>query len=604
MAYGALPRNFSPHLAYPVRSTRSSWRTQRGTAIVLIAALCFLYYFNPLGLKHTTIVPRSRHHITDEEVRQARLQKLEASGGDPLVDIESKPDPLAPGPVFGAPSTADSSSSDQREHWHGKSAAEEEADKKLLESGIGPDEWEAIQQEQDSKRREEEERKRKKKEKDEEFKRTRLEEERAKKDKERKAKEDAKKVEAAAEAQEKKAETQRKQAEAVGTFKDRDQRPKTPSADTTSPRPDIKLDHAASGLHRHPDNHNTSITSTLVVGHRSEEALATLWIHADVTTITHKRIYVVDDLHAEHHLKQNKGREAMVYLRYILDYYDDLDDVTLFFHAGRAAWHNSVLFNHDAAIMVNNLNRSYVLEKGYVNARCEAYPGCTGGESDPSAKPDDPGWIKFDVSKLESQVHWTRNADLFTTELWDQLFPNRTSDPKYLSQPCCSQFAASRDTIRAVPKTTYKRIHDWLGTTTQFDVYTGRVMEYVWQYLFLDVNTLCPDMRTCYCSAYGLCLNDTAAALLEEYNNLNIEIDDTLTKIEALDNFHRCREDFDELTQSEQRQKCLQDNKWLEPLGKMRDKVNKLMRELPKQYGIMKVGGAVGDGIGKASTVG
>src|SRR3569833_1925652 len=43
-------------------------------------------------------------------------------------------------------------------------------------------------------------------------------------------------------------------------------------------------------------------------------------------------VYVVDDPHAHLATPKNKGNEAMVYLTYIIDYYEALPDVSIFVH--------------------------------------------------------------------------------------------------------------------------------------------------------------------------------------------------------------------------------------------------------------------------------
>ena len=40
------------------------------------------------------------------------------------------------------------------------------------------------------------------------------------------------------------------------------------------------------------------------------------------------------------------------------------------------------------------------------------------------------------------------------------------------------------------------------------DYDSGRMFEYVWQYIFTGNAEVCPDMRTCYCENYGICFED------------------------------------------------------------------------------------------------
>lgn len=43
----------------------------------------------------------------------------------------------------------------------------------------------------------------------------------------------------------------------------------------------------------------------------------------------------------EYNIPVNKGNEACVYLKYIIDNYDDLADFTFFIHDDEYAWHHS-----------------------------------------------------------------------------------------------------------------------------------------------------------------------------------------------------------------------------------------------------------------------
>lgn len=533
MAYGAFPTN--SHVRGTVRSTKSFWRSQRGIALVIaLSLICFLY-LNPFNHQIPSVLTRSSQ--PEQSVRQKVLQELENNGGDPL----------APGAAYDP------------------TIEEEEYDEQLSGSGVYPHEWEAVKQTQVLKHKAVGSHGSTKGSTNEDKK---------------------------AETERLAAEEARMKAEAADASKDRDGRPTTHGdsssktalshGETTSgSKLSVTLDDAVNGDEHTPQPVKQSypeynVTTTLVIGRLQEEKESMQWIHNEIRSLTHKRVYVVDDPKAPLHLKQNKGREAMVYLRYILDYYDQLDDVTLFFHPHRDAWHNNVIFKRDAAIMINQLNRSYVQEAGYVNARCELYPGCTNRE---------PGWIKFNITYEEHLEHWERGADLFKPELWDQIFPG-AKYPEYLSQPCCSQFAASRELIQSNSRATYQRVHDWLGTSETIDQYTGRIMEYVWQYLFLKQDEYCPPIPSCYRKAYGWDLSDEAIDDLREYNRARWQIDDLLTKVEADNKVNGCG-DIDLVTDGDRRNACERDhNPYLQPLQEKRDRSGQLEDELPVKYGI------------------
>ena len=215
----------------------------------------------------------------------------------------------------------------------------------------------------------------------------------------------------------------------------------------------------------------------------------------------------MDDPNTEElHLDRNHGREAIVYLKYIITHYDELNDITFFFHPSRYTWHNNLLLSEDSVESINRMNLDYVMQQGYVNTRCDHWPGC-------------PAWITYSPSKAEHELDPHKLQDIFKPSLFKQLFPDEVDIPRFFAQPCCSQFAVSRDAIRSRPLKEYQRLHKWIHREL-FDQYTGRAMEMLWQYIFLRKGRYCPSMDECYCKQYNLCINETRQVnLLETWNS-------------------------------------------------------------------------------------
>lgn len=318
-----------------------------------------------------------------------------------------------------------------------------------------------------------------------------------------------------------------------------------------------------------PDNFD-DYTTTIIVGRLDRDPAGVAWINDVLKDISKKAIYIVDDPNAPLHLDRNKGREAMVYLKYIIEHYDKLSDVSVFFHSSRMAWHNNVLMNKDGAIMVNNLQRKHVVDVGYFNMRCELYPGC-------------PKWIKFNPTREENNWFPERTADLFSLKLWNQIFPNRTHDPVFLAQPCCSQFALSRDRIRSVPLHQYEILRDWLFETDISDGYAGRIMEYVWQYLWLDKDEHCPPIPDCYCKGYGLCLEQDKAQKVVHYSDLRQKMDEQMAVFGNWDREH-CKQ----FPEGPEKRKCKDGNPFVPPFLQTRKEKLQLEGSLAKEMGIME----------------
>ncbi|KAF2663876.1 hypothetical protein BT63DRAFT_430128 [Microthyrium microscopicum] len=232
-----------------------------------------------------------------------------------------------------------------------------------------------------------------------------------------------------------------------------------------------------------------SYTKTIVVGAKSADD--TSWLDIDVPSNIEKAIYAVDDPNAVLHPPANKGREAMVYLTYIIDHYTNLSDVTLFMHSHRWAWHNNDLLDNDSAALATYLLPQRVLREGYVNLRCQWYPGC-------------PTWLDTAVNEAE------KPEGALIAKAWSSLFPTEPL-PSHLASTCCAQFALSRARITAIPLAEYERLRTWLLNTRLEDGLSGRVFEYVWHYLWTGQAILCADQHTCFCETYGLCFSNESS---------------------------------------------------------------------------------------------
>jgi len=169
-----------------------------------------------------------------------------------------------------------------------------------------------------------------------------------------------------------------------------------------------------------------------------------------------------------------------------------LDDVTVFMHAHQITWHNNDFLDSDSALMVQHLQHGYVVHTGYMNLRCHQDPGC-------------PDHIHPVVGNENDDFGMIPEAAVFGSS-WKELFPHDPI-PRVLSQPCCGQFAVSSDAIRKFPQESYVAYRKWLLGTELDDSVSGRVWEYVWQWLFSGQAEFCPAETACYCDGYGLCFN-------------------------------------------------------------------------------------------------
>lgn len=180
-------------------------------------------------------------------------------------------------------------------------------------------------------------------------------------------------------------------------------------------------------------------------------------------------IYEVQNRTSPLHTTTNKGREANVYLTYILDNYDNLPSVIAFVHSHEKgfpkAWHTDAE-DYSNVNSLETLNIDFVRRNGYANLRCIAIPGCP-DEIQPFREPFDEG----------------RTAEHAFAEVWKYLFEN-DNVPNTVATPCCAQFAVSKEQVLERPRKFYVRAHQWLQSTPLDDDTSGRVYEYMWHIIF------------------------------------------------------------------------------------------------------------------------
>lgn len=138
-----------------------------------------------------------------------------------------------------------------------------------------------------------------------------------------------------------------------------------------------------------------------------------------------------------------------------------------------------------------------------------------------------PGTIEEDVNKQEETM---------LARCWSELFP-MDAIPSVLAQPCCAQFAISSDRIRSLPLSRYVFYRDWLLRTNLSDYISGRVWEYIWQFVFTGKNVLCVKEHVCYCDGFGVCFGGE-----EEYAAYWRKNDERVTAEEELKRWREDRE--------------------------------------------------------------
>ena len=214
--------------------------------------------------------------------------------------------------------------------------------------------------------------------------------------------------------------------------------------------------------------------------------------------------FIADDQRAQFHPPANKGREALTYLTYLHQFYDSLPGISIFTHGDDVTWHIDPIFGKSTAHALNLLNLDEVLNRGYLNLRTSWKGGCPAWINTTSSFEGSTGKIFFSKALRGNETMREKSEEPYMKAAFEENFLG-TKAPEVLAQPCCSQFAVSKDTIRSVPRQRYQEKIDWLLKTPLSDQLTGRIWEHMWQFLFLGEAQDCPRESEALCRGWRIC---------------------------------------------------------------------------------------------------
>lgn len=153
----------------------------------------------------------------------------------------------------------------------------------------------------------------------------------------------------------------------------------------------------------------------------------------------------------------NKGKEALAYLTFIVDHYQNLPDHTIFLHGHNESRHSESLIQ-----ILQNFKWGY---KGYMNLN----------------------WCKNQRCRVRTYRNYSLtfmdNDDVrrILYRYWDEtlgIFLGRL--PSSISFYCCAQFVATKNAIRNRSLEFYKYLQEWIINTSASDYDSSRLLEYTW----------------------------------------------------------------------------------------------------------------------------
>ncbi|KAF7864384.1 hypothetical protein EAF04_006518 [Stromatinia cepivora] len=196
-----------------------------------------------------------------------------------------------------------------------------------------------------------------------------------------------------------------------------------------------------------------------------------------------------------------KGLEALIYLKYIYEAYDNLSPVSIFVNKWEPAEYTFPLSETD---LINRLDLATVQSRGFL-------PFCFQDASS---------------SGINDSI----------ISLFHQHFPNDQMIDRFTAP--CDRFAVSRDAIRSVPREQYLHHANLLRRTCATSD-AGKEWNVMWKYLFLYGDTTGLAASESLCQGWGMCFDEG------EWENLNGLWDEMGRAREKLEKMKQLGKTFD-----------------------------------------------------------
>jgi hypothetical protein len=176
----------------------------------------------------------------------------------------------------------------------------------------------------------------------------------------------------------------------------------------------------------------------------------------------------------------NKGREASSYLKFIIEYYDELPKYVAFIHGHEDAFHHKLPWGIlEALDKAKKNDYNFISLNNILQITCSDYNNI-------SFHSPIPGNIVRSNVEFHTRIE---NA-------WDEYFkPILGYDcPKNIRHQCCAQFVVSRQAILRNSKSSYEKLYKFMTDGTEHDGHqNGFVMEYVWHMIFGENPDMCSN---------------------------------------------------------------------------------------------------------------
>lgn len=163
-------------------------------------------------------------------------------------------------------------------------------------------------------------------------------------------------------------------------------------------------------------------------------------------------VYDKENPNNKYNVPVNKGNEASTYLKYIIDFYDELPEYTFFCHDEEYAWHHS-------GSIINHFEIAILSKQLYYNVNDKIILGD----------------IKYNDYGYQNILDWY--SDFIEEYIPFKSLPNENWTQGYRGS---AQFLVHKTIIRNLPKKFYENLYIWITNTKLSSALTGRYLEWTW----------------------------------------------------------------------------------------------------------------------------
>lgn len=230
----------------------------------------------------------------------------------------------------------------------------------------------------------------------------------------------------------------------------------------------------------------------------------------------------------------NRGHEAMAYLTFLIDNYENIpSEGAVFVHGSRWAWHNDSPEYDNAELLAALNTTSALAQSGYHNLRCDWSASTCPADSQPQGSFETSLTAKLEPfnARVVSDAAMPRALLNIFGQGDSQTSGVLLGRGDAIKSQCCAQFIVARENIWQHSQAEYAALRQWLlddggESAPSDDRISGRILSYLWHILFLPpqgysprssagvhekvdldrLNTMaCPTASECYCRLYGRC---------------------------------------------------------------------------------------------------